>query len=102
MCNKAILNSATLHWLYRRVVFSSSGDLNRASRLFRATAESLFSVLFPSDCRICQSALTKISTLPVCQTCLEKIAPLSGIICNVGGERLSARQGEPEEGPGWG
>lgn len=100
MCNKAILSPVT-PWagFNRRVVFSSSGDLTRASRLFRATAESLFSVLFPSDCRICQSALTKISTLPVCQTCLQKIAPLSGIICNICGEKLFSRYVETEEGP---
>jgi ComF family protein len=67
--------------------------------LFRATAESLFSVLFPSDCRICQSALTKISTLPVCLPCLQKIAPLSGIICNICGEKLFSRYVETEEGP---
>ena len=100
MYNKAILSPVTpCAGFNRRVVFSSSGDLTRASRLFRATAESLFSVLFPSDCRICQSALTKISTLPVCQACLQKIAPLSGIICNICGEKLFSRYVETEEGP---
>lgn len=88
-----------LHWLQRRVVFSSSGDLTRASRLFRATAESLFSVLFPSDCRICQTALTRISTLPVCEACLSKVEPLSGLICNICGEKFFSRFVETEEGP---
>ena len=40
-------------------------DLHRPSWATRA-AESLFSVLFPSDCRICGEPLLNISRLPVC------------------------------------
>jgi len=68
-------------------------------RALRAAADSLFSVLFPSDCRICQSALTRISSLPVCENCLQQIAPLSGILCGVCGEKLFSRFTETEEGP---
>jgi ComF family protein len=51
-------------------------------------AESLFAVLFPSDCRICGEALIKISRLPVCEKCLEKIRPAHGKVCAICGERV--------------
>jgi ComF family protein len=51
-------------------------------------AESLFATLFPSDCRICYAPLLKISRLPVCDSCLSRIAPIAGILCCVCGERL--------------
>jgi ComF family protein len=44
--------------------------------------------LFPSDCRICGTALVKISRLPVCQECLDAMAPIAGGVCTVCGERL--------------
>lgn len=83
----------------RRVVFSSSGDLNRAQRTLKAAAESLFAVLFPCDCKICRSPLTNISTLPVCPDCLEQVAPLSGILCRFCGEKLISQYVETEAGP---
>jgi ComF family protein len=86
-------------------VFSSSEDRIRASRatvpetgtsfvLHKSgawasqAAESLFAVLFPSDCRICGLALTNISRLPVCQECLDGIHPLTGKVCSICGERV--------------
>lgn len=57
-------------------------------RAFRYAAESLFSVLFPSNCRICQSPLTEISNLPVCRECLDSLVPLDGVLCGVCGEKL--------------
>jgi len=95
----------------RRVVFSSSGDLTRTVSPGRAksrggpqwvlqtAAESLFSVLFPADCRICQSSLTRVSTLPVCDACLQQVAPLSGILCGVCGEKLFSKFVVTENGP---
>ena len=55
--------------------------------------------MFPSDCRICQSSLTGISVLPVCDKCLEQVAPFSGIVCRICGEKLVSRFVETEEGP---
>ena len=69
-----------------------------------ASAESLFAVLFPSDCRICGAPLFKISRLPVCQECLDAIRPISGSVCAICGERifspyaLSSSGGEPRCG----
>jgi len=54
----------------------------------RYAAESLFAVLFPSDCRICRASLTNISRLPVCRQCLDAIRPASGKVCSVCGERV--------------
>ncbi|HET6175510.1 MAG TPA: hypothetical protein VFE61_01170 [Candidatus Sulfotelmatobacter sp.] len=51
-------------------------------------AESLFSVLFPSDCRICGIPLLNISRLPVCPDCLDEIQPVMGKVCSVCGERV--------------
>ncbi len=51
-------------------------------------AESLFAVLFPSDCRICSAPLIRISRLPVCQECLDAIGPITGGVCTVCGERM--------------
>jgi ComF family protein len=50
--------------------------------------ESLFSVLFPSDCRICASPLLNISRLPVCPACLEQIHPVRGKVCSICGDRV--------------
>ena len=51
-------------------------------------AGSLFSVLFPSDCRICGAPLIKISRLPVCCECVEHMHRIAGHVCARCGERL--------------
>ncbi|MGC1963828.1 MAG: ComF family protein [Candidatus Sulfotelmatobacter sp.] len=51
-------------------------------------AASLFTVLFPSDCRICGTPLVKISRLPVCQECLDAMPAIGGGVCSICGERL--------------
>ena len=83
-----------------RFVFSSSEDLTRASEAkgtarssalalwLTSAAENLFATLFPADCRLCGQPLTKISRLPVCQTCLAAIHPIEGGRCVVCGERI--------------
>ncbi len=51
----------------------------------------LLAVLFPSDCRICQSSLFSVSRLPVCSSCLESIEPILRARCNVCGHTLTTR-----------
>jgi ComF family protein len=52
-------------------------------------AESPFAVLFSSDCRICGTALVRISRLPVCQECIDDaMCPITGGVCTLCGERL--------------
>ncbi len=58
------------------------------ARWTQTLAESLFSVLFPSDCRLCGLPLTGISSLPVCQDCLSALHPIAGSVCELCGERL--------------
>lgn len=91
----------TAGWM-RRIVFSSSGDQTREGGFLRrgrllpnvlsaamnGIAESLFTTLFPSDCRICGAPLTNISRLPVCLECLSAVRPLAGTACAVCGERM--------------
>jgi ComF family protein len=52
-------------------------------------SESLFATLFPADCRICGEPLIRISRLPVCETCLASIHPISGALCAVCGQRIA-------------
>lgn len=89
-----------------RVVFSSTGDLApvceavRASGLrspmwietawrpFRTVLDSLAAVLLPSDCRICNQPLVRLSRIPVCNGCLNSLAPADVNACSVCGEAL--------------
>jgi ComF family protein len=95
---------------HKEAVFSSSEDRIRASqasilvaepslvsesphprvnlRWASRAAESLFAVLFPSECRICGEPLVKISRLPVCEQCLAGMRPLEGKLCAICGERV--------------
>jgi len=51
-------------------------------------AESIFTVLFPSNCRICGLPLLNISRLPVCLACLASAEPIHGKLCSICGERV--------------
>ena len=62
--------------------------LPKQSSWARRAAADVFSVLFPSDCRICGTPLLNISRLPVCPDCLAGIRPISGEVCAVCGERV--------------
>ena len=64
----------------------------------KVASESLFSVLFPSDCRICRTPLLNISRLPVCEPCLAKISPLDGLLCRICGEKLFSTHVQGEDG----
>jgi hypothetical protein len=84
----------------REAVFSSSGDRTRAtqaravaglsivSRWGGRTAEGLFAVLFPSDCRIRGTPLLTIFRLAVCEECLASLPSIAGCVCSVRGERI--------------
>ena len=86
----------TIDW---RVVFSSRATLDRQRRTERAeqrtflvapivtAVRGVFSVLFPSNCRLCDVPLINISRLPVCQECLDSIRPICAPQCLQCGER---------------
>ncbi len=86
------------------VVFSSRATLDRQRRIERAeqrkslvapisvAVRSVFSIFFPSDCRLCGIPLVNISRLPVCRECLDSIQPISAPQCVQCGERLLPAQ----------
>lgn len=85
----------------RRVVFSSRETLSRVRQDLRSAAvlapaqfllRSVFSVLFPSDCRLCHTPLTNVSTIPVCAECLAEIRPTRASQCVLCGNRLAGAQ----------
>jgi ComF family protein len=51
-------------------------------------ANSIFSVLFPSDCRICGEPLLNVSRLPVCPDCRARIHRIEGKVCSICSERV--------------
>ena len=67
---------------------------------FRRVSASLFSVLFPSDCRICGEPLLNVSRLPVCPPCLDQIHAIRGAVCSVCGERVLSSFAEHDP-DGW-
>jgi ComF family protein len=73
-------------------IASSTGSASRipiwVEQIVGQIAENLFTVLFPSDCRICGAPLIKISRLPVCQECLDAMRPIAGGVCSLCGERI--------------
>jgi len=60
----------------------------------RRVSEGLFSVLFPSDCRICGEPQLNISRLPVCPDCVAGIHPVRGKMCSICGERVLSAYAE--------
>ncbi len=56
--------------------------------LAKRAAATIFFTCFPDDCRICSAPLLEVSRLPVCQSCIASIHPLSGEYCAVCGEGL--------------
>lgn len=65
-------------------------------RVLRSTASgtlnSITSVVFPADCRICNLPLSGFSFLPVCNSCWNKLPEQYGVLCARCGESL---HGEP-------
>jgi ComF family protein len=88
-------------------VFSSSGDPARGSASlgqklalsFSAAADGLFAVLFPSLCRFCARPLTKLSRVPVCDACLDKIQAMDGPLCAACGERVPGLRRSERDAP---
>jgi predicted amidophosphoribosyltransferase len=65
-----------------------------------SVADGLFSVLFPSNCRFCQSPIASLARVPVCADCLGSIQPLQGGLCAVCGDRMfttGSRLPSPED-----
>ncbi len=57
-------------------------------RVLRSTGDSLASVLFPADCRICGDPIAAFSRVPVCLSCWNDLPLQSGPLCDRCGESL--------------
>ena len=53
-----------------------------------ATLDSLSTVLFPADCRVCGLPLAGFTLLPVCSSCWNDLSPQCGALCIRCGEAL--------------
>jgi ComF family protein len=53
-----------------------------------ATLDSLISVIFPADCRVCGLPLAGFTLLPVCSSCWNDLPAQSGPLCTLCGEAL--------------
>lgn len=60
--------------------------------VIKVAAQGLFTVLFPSDCRICGAALQNVSRVPVCDSCLDSMDRLRVTVCDTCGERLEQQE----------
>lgn len=74
----------------------SNRPIQKSRVWIRRVAEGLFSVLVPSDCRICSEPLLNISALPVCPACLDQMHPVRGKVCSICGERVLTSYAEPD------
>ena len=58
----------------------------------KTLSRSVFSVLFPSDCRLCNTPLDNVSRIPVCTECLDAIQPVRAPQCVLCGDLLASAQ----------
>jgi ComF family protein len=61
---------------HRRCAFSSSLLTRTAASTLRAIPHGIFSLVFPDNCRICETHLVGFTRIPVCRECLNAPAPL--------------------------
>jgi ComF family protein len=58
-------------------------------RVLRSPLDSVTSVLFPADCRVCGDPLCGFSRVPVCDSCWNNLPLESGPVCSRCGESLA-------------
>ena len=70
-------------------------------RVLRSTGtsilDSLSSVLFPADCRVCGLPLAGFTLLPVCTTCWNDLPSQTGALCACCGEAVDSEAGLARE-----
>jgi len=67
-------------------------------RVLRSPVDSVTSVIFPADCRVCGDRLSGLSRLPVCLSCWNDLPTQSASLCSRCGEDLGVS--DFGEGPG--
>ena len=75
-------------------IVSARSSLNVSRLWLRGATEGFFSVLFPSECRICGLPLLNISRLPVCTECVAGMHAIRGKVCSICGERVLSSYAE--------
>ena len=79
------------------VPFANVSAWRAAVRVLRSTAagalDSLSTVIFPADCRVCGLPLVGFSLLPVCNACWNDLPAQTGLLCVRCGEALDAVPG---------
>jgi len=65
----------------------------------RNLADSLSTVLFPSDCRVCREPLLRASRVPVCDACRGLLVPQTISMCALCGEALGFESIRLEDAP---
>jgi ComF family protein len=66
------------------------------SRWLGTFSGAIASVLFPSDCRLCQALLTSATRLPICDLCLQSFPQLAGHVCERCGQPWSLEAAEED------
>ena len=66
-------------------------------RVLRSQVDSLASAIFPADCSVCCTPLSRFSRVPVCAACWGDLPPQSGMLCLQCGEALGAHPFASEE-----
>ena len=63
------------------------------TRVLQSCADRLLNdsvtTIFPDDCTICHRPLTAWSSTPICTSCVERVVPQTGMLCNICGEVLA-------------
>jgi ComF family protein len=57
-------------------------------RVLRSPVDSVATVLFPADCRVCGEPLTALTKVPVCASCWNSLPSQSAVLCSRCGEDL--------------
>lgn len=66
------------------------------SRWMGTFSGAIASVLFPSECRLCQTLLTRATRLPLCDPCLQSFPQLSTHVCERCGQPWSLEAAEED------
>jgi len=89
------VRAGTLGLAPRTEISKTKGDAawRAVARVLRSTMgsafDSLTTVLFPADCRVCGQPLSEFTLLPVCNSCWNDLPAQTGALCVRCGESLA-------------
>lgn len=69
-------------------------------RVLRSTPlQAIFTVLLPSPCRLCDTLLTELTSVPICSPCWNLLHAQSGALCSRCGEHLGSESSADSNTP---